>query len=203
MPPLRGFPDVVLSSNPYFYVFSPTYRSWSLSAMQTRALIMVAGANGNTMEIARALGKRLRRHGHRVDVADAMTTAEPALTDYEAVIFGAQAGQVRERRALGEFIARHRVNLADKPTGLFILAGSRQRDTYRQVETFASSISWRPNFAAMLAVKRRALLRTAARRLIGGALAMISGSRDVASEDEMTALADAIGREMSRSRARA
>lgn len=166
--------------------------------MQPRALIVVAGASGHTMQLARALGQRLRRHGHRVDIADPGSETAARPTEYEAVIFGAEAGHARDRRTIGDYIARYRAPLSCMTTGLFLVAGARHRDARRHVEAFASSISWQPSFYATLAVPNRVYLCATAQHVLGTVLGALLGSKDVSTRGDVTELADSIVHELAR-----
>ena len=161
---------------------------------------MVAGADEDTMHVARSLSQGLRRRGHDARVIDATAAeTEPPPDEFSAVVFGTESGYSRERRALAAYIARHREGLASMPTGLFVVSDPAHKHPKRQAETFARALKWRPTFAAYVPVRDR-ILRSTARRMLTSMLASIAGSRDVSKGDELSTLADAIAHELSTSR---
>lgn len=165
-----------------------------------KTLIVVAGEFGDSMTIAQALGQRLRRRGHVVEVGDALAHTPPSPEEFQAVIIGTEPGQPRDRRALGDYIARHRTKLENLATGLFIVNNQKRRRIASQVEAFASVVNWKPTFAASLQVRKRAGMRAVLRYTLRAALSLLTSTRNVANADEITELAEAITRELARSR---
>jgi menaquinone-dependent protoporphyrinogen IX oxidase len=169
--------------------------SFSSNRSQSKTLIVVAGAHGNTMAVAQLVAKRLRHRGYHVDVGDALAPSTPPPEVYQAVIIGTETSKSRDRFAISDFIARHREQLARISTGLFLLNAVNR---HVSVESFVRTIHWRPTFGASLAVRPRDPLRSALRFALVSALARLSGSVDVAPADEVRELADAISREVGR-----
>lgn len=165
-----------------------------------RALIIVADGQGSTMHVAQALGVRLRRQGHVVDVGDALAaTSAPA--SYAAVILGAELGRAPQRRALADYISRHRDKLDQVTTGMFVLGDVRDGSASRHsIEAFENAVSWRPSFTASLSRPRPRHVRTLSQRLLTSLLRRLSGSKNVTEPDEVAELARVIGREVRRAR---
>jgi menaquinone-dependent protoporphyrinogen IX oxidase len=165
-----------------------------------KTLIVVAGEFGDSMTIAQALGQRLRRRGHVVEVGDALAHSPPSPEDFQAVIIGTEPGQARDRRALGDYIGRHRAKLENRATGLFIVNNQKRRRIASQVDAFASTVNWRPTFAASLEVRKRAGMRAVLRYTLRAALSILTSTRNVANADAITELAVAITRALARRR---
>jgi hypothetical protein len=172
----------------------------SINRPPNKTLIVVAGEFGDSMTIAQALGQRLRRRGHVVEVGNALAHTPPSPEEFQAVIIGTEPGQPRDRRALGDYIARHRTKLENLATGLFIVNNQKRRRIASQVEAFASTVNWRPTFAASLEVRKRVGMRAVLRYTLRAALGLLTSTRSLANADEITELAEAITRELARGR---
>jgi hypothetical protein len=140
-----------------------------------KTLIVVAGEFGDSMTIAQALGQRLRRRGHVVEVGDALAHTPPSPEQFQAVIIGTE-GHPRDRRALGDYIGRHRAKLENLATGLFIVNNQKRRRIASQVDAFASTVNWRPTFAASLEVRKRAGMRAVLRYTLRAALGLLTSA---------------------------
>jgi menaquinone-dependent protoporphyrinogen IX oxidase len=152
------------------------------------------------MSIAEALRDRLRVRGHLVDVGSASTPLKPP-SEYDAVIIGTELGIARDRRAIGDYISRHRERLDALASGLFVIARRRSHIARRHVDAFASELSWHPKFAAALERDSTSRFRSMMRNGLIAMLERLTGSRNGSNTDDVSELADAIAGELQRNRA--
>lgn len=80
-------------------------------------VVAYATKHGSTAEIAEAIGQRLRRHGHVVDVLAARDVN--GIADYDAVIVGSAVYMFRWQKDATSLLKRHEATLRTKPTWLF------------------------------------------------------------------------------------
>ena len=91
------------------------------AATALRVLLVYATRHGSTREVADAVAEELRAAGHEVDQQPA--TEAPGPVGYDAVVLGGPMIMGWHRQAM-RFVARHRKELAELPTALFITAAS-------------------------------------------------------------------------------
>jgi len=91
------------------------------TATALRVLLVYATRHGSTREVADAVAEELRAAGHEVDQQPA--TEAPGPAGYDAVVLGGPMIMGWHRQAV-RFVARHRGELAELPTALFITAAS-------------------------------------------------------------------------------
>ena len=166
---------------------------------RNKTLIVSADPHGYTSTVAHAIAMRLRSLGHDVHFGDALVSRPPPPVDYDAVIFGTEHGERRDRRALGEYIARSREPLERLPTGLFVVMRRPPRDPRQPIEAFETSVGWRAKFAAGIDCKRVGIGRTMMRKIMHFVLRHLEGAIAAENREEIHALVDAMEREVARS----
>ena len=178
----------------------PQSRHLHRNRSHAKTLILVAERNTSTHSIANAIASRMRAAGQSVDISDATSGVQPPADDYDAVILGAEATAHRDRRLLGEYIARHRARLQAIPTGLFLLCSSDRRDPQRFVDAFETRVGMRATFAALFSYGRLRPVSGVFRGLLAAVLRYIDGSVADRGVKELTALADAMTNALTKSR---
>lgn len=135
-----------------------------------RILLLFASTHGQTRDIAWAIERELRRHGHLVDLVDARRPA-PGPAGYDAVVIGSRVEFGRHAAAIRRYVARHRDQLARIPGAFFSVSmsvASQKPEPY--AERFIEQTGWRParwtSFAGALAYRQyNPLLRFVMKRI--------------------------------------
>ena len=91
------------------------------TATALRVLLVYATRHGSTREVADAVAEELRAAGHEVDQRPAIEAPGPA--GYDAVVLGGPMIMGWHRQA-ARYAVKHRSELAELPTALFITAAS-------------------------------------------------------------------------------
>jgi menaquinone-dependent protoporphyrinogen oxidase len=121
----------------------------------SRILIAYASSYGQTRKIAGALAADLRRHGHVVELAAALTSPPPPVQDYDAVILGSSVQFGTHARPIIDYIMANRVELQKTPSYFFSVsmstAGAHALDPQGYLEKLFSATRWRPREAIAIA----------------------------------------------------
>jgi len=121
----------------------------------SRILIAYASSHGQTRKIAGALAADLRRYGHVVELAAALTSPPPPVQDYDAVILGSCVQFGTHARPIIDYITANRVELQETPSYFFSVsmstAGAHALDPRGYLERLFASTQWRPREAIAFA----------------------------------------------------
>jgi menaquinone-dependent protoporphyrinogen IX oxidase len=119
-----------------------------------RILVVYAARQPHTALIVDALATRLRRHGFRVELGDAILGTMPPPEDYDVVVLGSPMRFDDDEAAVARYIEDHREALAEIPSALFTVssAGSiRDHDPGGFLEQLLDELEWEPAVAAAFA----------------------------------------------------
>jgi menaquinone-dependent protoporphyrinogen oxidase len=86
-------------------------------------LVAYATTHGSTMEVAEAIGAKLREAGHEVEVLPANVVHE--IDAHEAVVLGGMLHTSRWHGDARDFLERHRAALARVPFAAFAVGAGR------------------------------------------------------------------------------
>ncbi len=122
-----------------------------------RILVLFSTVDGHTAAICERLRQILAGQGHDVLVLALDGSAEPAPESFDRIVIGASIRYGRHRKAVFDFIERHRRLLEAKPTAFFsvnIVARKPEKcepHTNPYLRKFLRQTTWRPTHLAVFA----------------------------------------------------
>jgi menaquinone-dependent protoporphyrinogen oxidase len=115
-------------------------------------LVVYASTHGQTARIAARIGAALEREGATVELRQLRHGADPAPSDFDAVIAGASIHAGRHQRELVEWAERHRSALAQVPSAFFsvcLTAADHTEEsrvaTRGYLDGFVEATGWTPD----------------------------------------------------------
>ena len=123
-------------------------------------LIAYGTTEGQTRKIAEWSGKRVRDHGHEVELYDSASLA-PVLDvgAFHAIIVAASVHQERHQETLSNFVIAHREQLNSKSTAFISVSLSavlEYDEAQSYVDRFLATTRWRPRKILLLGGALRA-----------------------------------------------
>ncbi len=122
-----------------------------------RILVLFSTVDGHTAAICERLRRVLAGQGHDVLVLALDGAAEPAPEAFDRIVIGASIRYGRHRKAVFDFIERHRRQLEGRPTAFFsvnIVARKPEKcepHTNPYLRKFLRQTTWRPTHLAVFA----------------------------------------------------
>jgi menaquinone-dependent protoporphyrinogen oxidase len=120
-------------------------------------LLVFASTHGHTTRIAQRIARVLRHEGHQVSVRR-VDDAPEDLARWDAVVVGGSLHREVHQAELVEWVHRHHVSLAQRPTAFFSVSLSAAEDTpqaraatRRCIDRFVEDSEWDPDRSAALA----------------------------------------------------
>jgi menaquinone-dependent protoporphyrinogen oxidase len=125
----------------------------------SRILVIFGTHFGETCVIATRIAKRLREHGHEVDVLDAHLGTEHAPpADYDAVILGSRVEFGRFSNEVLHYVRTYRALLDDIPTAFFSVSMAAAdgpqgigHDPSGYLAAMTDELGWQPGVSAAFA----------------------------------------------------
>ncbi len=125
-------------------------------------LIAYGTTEGQTRKIAERACKRVRDHGHEVELYDGASLA-PVLDvgAFHAIIVAASVHQERHQEAISNFVIAHRGQLSSKPTAFISVSLSAvlehaKDDAQSYVDRLQATTHWQPQSILLLGGALRA-----------------------------------------------
>jgi menaquinone-dependent protoporphyrinogen oxidase len=124
-----------------------------------RILIVYGTTEGQTRKIAQRIAAELDKLGHRVELRDSNTIAEPlAEHAFDAVMVGASVHESRHQAAVRHFVSANLAALERLPTAFFsvsLVASSPDAEDQMSaellIETFIEETGWHPRLTRSVA----------------------------------------------------
>jgi menaquinone-dependent protoporphyrinogen oxidase len=114
----------------------------------TRILVAYASKHGSTEEVARAIGRHLRKAGHHVDIRKAAVVTD--VDPYDGVIIGGSLYMGRWHADARKFLRRHRAALEGRTLAAFALGPltneeSKVADSCKQLRNALTHLDVHPS----------------------------------------------------------
>lgn len=121
-------------------------------------LLLYASKHGHTAKIAHRIAQAMRDDGLDVDVRDSHAMAGLSPGDYDGVIVGASIHAGHHQREIVDWVKRHALALAEKPSAFFSVCLAVADDTdearasaRKYIDDFSDETGWTPGSATTFA----------------------------------------------------